>query len=177
MKNWTLALAIGTAVATTVIGLQANPASAYTITGVKATKLDVVGNLFLKPGQTSTDVILKGYGFFTWENAQNNEVVNYLLKIDMSPYLKGKFPGTEKLQKNEGKFDFPIFGVGTNLGAGKYTATFTISVNPSNTITRDFEVKKVPEPLTILGTGIVLSALPVLKKEYAKRNKKKDEDA
>ena len=35
----------------------------------------------------------------------------------------------------------------------------------------------VPEPLTILGTGVVLGAIPVLKKEYAKRKKKKDGDA
>ena len=37
--------------------------------------------------------------------------------------------------------------------------------------------QEVPEPLTILGTGVVLGAIPVLKKEYAKRNKKKNEDA
>ena len=37
--------------------------------------------------------------------------------------------------------------------------------------------QQVPEPLTILGTGVVLGALPALKKEYAKRNKKKDGDA
>ena len=35
----------------------------------------------------------------------------------------------------------------------------------------------VPEPLTILGTGVVLGGIPILKKEYAKRKKKKDEDA
>lgn len=34
----------------------------------------------------------------------------------------------------------------------------------------------IPEPLTILGTGVVLGALPVLKKEYAKKKKKKDGD-
>ena len=39
------------------------------------------------------------------------------------------------------------------------------------------EAASVPEPLTILGTGVVLGALPALKKEYAKRNKKKDGDA
>ena len=36
---------------------------------------------------------------------------------------------------------------------------------------------QVPEPLTILGTGVVLGALPFLKKEYGKKNKKKDGDA
>ena len=35
----------------------------------------------------------------------------------------------------------------------------------------------VPEPLTMLGTGVVLGAIPVLKKEYAKKNKKKNGDA
>ena len=35
----------------------------------------------------------------------------------------------------------------------------------------------VPEPLTILGTAVVLGAIPALKKEYAKRGKKKDKDA
>ena len=33
---------------------------------------------------------------------------------------------------------------------------------------------EVPEPLTILGTGVVLGAIPALKKEYAKSKKKKD---
>ena len=40
-----------------------------------------------------------------------------------------------------------------------------------------FDGTPVPEPLTILGTGVVLGAIPVLKKEYAKKNKKKDKDA
>jgi hypothetical protein len=40
-----------------------------------------------------------------------------------------------------------------------------------------FSVNAVPEPLTILGTGVVLGAIPVLKKEYGKRKKKKDENA
>ena len=35
----------------------------------------------------------------------------------------------------------------------------------------------IPEPLTILGTGVVLGALPILKRQYAKRNKKKDKNA
>jgi hypothetical protein len=39
------------------------------------------------------------------------------------------------------------------------------------------EPNPVPEPLTMLGTGVVLGALPVLKKEYAKRKKKKDGNA
>ncbi len=33
---------------------------------------------------------------------------------------------------------------------------------------------KVPEPLTILSTGVVLGVLPILKKEYAKRQDKED---
>ncbi|MFM7441249.1 MAG: PEP-CTERM sorting domain-containing protein [Snowella sp.] len=40
----------------------------------------------------------------------------------------------------------------------------------------NFIPKPIPEPLTILGTGVVLGAIPILKKEYGKRNKKKDGD-
>ena len=36
--------------------------------------------------------------------------------------------------------------------------------------------QQVPEPLTILGTGVVLGALPFLKKEYGKKNKNKKKD-
>jgi predicted porin len=53
MKNWILTVALGTAVATTAIGLEANSASAVTITEVKATKLDILGNLFVLPGKTT----------------------------------------------------------------------------------------------------------------------------
>ena len=41
----------------------------------------------------------------------------------------------------------------------------------------DFTPQSIPEPLTFIGAGVVLGALPILKKEYAKRNKKKDKDS
>ena len=63
--------------------------------------------------------------------------------------------------------------VSSNQGASwSYNATggpFQFSVNGTET--------PVPEPLTILGTGVVLGGIPILKKEYAKRKKKKGEDA
>ena len=59
---------------------------------------------------------------------------------------------------------------------------FVVSSNHGSTFgtgfsEAQFDETPVPEPLTILGTGVVLGAIPVLKKEYAKKNKKKDKDA
>ena len=38
------------------------------------------------------------------------------------------------------------------------------------------DVREAPEPLTNLGAVVVLGAIPVLKKKYAKSNKNKDGD-
>ena len=57
------------------------------------------------------------------------------------------------------------------------TNTTDITINSTTARIGGNHYYVVPEPLTILGTGVVLGAIPVLKKEYAKRNKKKDKDA
>ena len=60
-------------------------------------------------------------------------------------------------------FGFRVSSLNNLDGEGTFTVT-------------NFDFTPVPEPLTILGTGVVLGALPILKKEYAKRKKKKDKD-
>lgn len=62
-------------------------------------------------------------------------------------------------------FGFRVSSLTNTGGEGVFTVTDF-----------DFTPQSVPEPLTIFGTGVVLGALPILKKEYAKRNKKKDKD-
>ena len=55
----------------------------------------------------------------------------------------------------------------------KFAGTVTIH----DGIKWGFKIKKdVPEPLTTLGAVVVLGAIPVLKKKYAKSNKNKDGD-
>lgn len=72
---------------------------------------------------------------------------------------------------------FKISGIKPLVDLGNPTA-FPLQIE-FNTPTASFTMTpmEVPEPLTILGTGVFLGAIPVLKKEYAKRNKKKDENA
>lgn len=70
-----------------------------------------------------------------------------------------------------------------SLTAGQ---TFAFVVETANntggagvlTITNfNFTPEQIPEPSTILGTGVVLVALPILKKKHGKRSKKQNKDA
>lgn len=67
-------------------------------------------------------------------------------------------------------YDSSIEQAGDSSGRSQVTASVSFPLTFGT-------AQQVPEPLTMLGAGVVLGAIPVLKKEYAKRNKKKNGDA
>lgn len=65
-------------------------------------------------------------------------------------------------------FGFIVETANNTGGAGVLTIT-NFNFTP--------EAMEIPEPSTILGTGVVLVALPILKKNHGKRSKKQNKDA
>jgi hypothetical protein len=171
MKNLTLAMTLGIAVTTTAIGMRVKPVSAVTITNVTATSFKVGGNLFVNPGERTT-ISLRGEGSFSWKDAILNEKVTTFQEITIegdNQFTKGS--NDRFLTTKEGTLTDAL-GFTPSLTAGKYTAKYTISVNPSDTKTESFEIKTVPEPLTILGSGMALGFGTLFKKEYSRKQKK-----
>ncbi len=164
---------IGTLMTTTVLELGLNQASAVTITNVKAKSLTVGGNLLVQPGAKTT-VILTGMGSFDWNNSSAGDQAvrtEQITIVGSSDNTSKKdtliFPESSTKKTTNSTLIF-----GPLLGVGKYTAQYTISVNPSDSITKDFEVREVPEPLTILGSATALGFGALLKRESSKKRKK-----
>ncbi len=96
------------------------------------------------------------------------------------------FPDLGINAENNGSFESIFVGrelTGPSTGGGIFfiittenaevgtTATFTGTVNPG-VISDSFEVSVVPEPLTILGSGLALGFGAYFKKEYSRKQKK-----
>lgn len=99
-------------------------------------------NQGLTPGSTDTFTLRIGGNF-------SSGVVNF-----------ADFP--IKFQTSAGSFE--LAGAGTSGGTG--------GGGGGGTVDGSIEVNEVPEPLTMLGTGLALGLGAAFKKEYEKRNKK-----
>ena len=133
---------------------------------------ELVGNTYL--GQTSyddtdldrtkdsQDLPLTSFRF-------NFQGVDYGLEDDpdaVASFSQGNFLGVN--------YTGPDFAISPGILDINGSSFFYQPNNSTLKATGPVEYKPVPEPLTILGTGVVLGALPVLKKEYSKRKKDKD---
>jgi hypothetical protein len=66
----------------------------------------------------------------------------------------------------KGKYEETSSGVSKKIGVGVKTT------RNGNELNIEAGAESVPEPLTILGTGVALTTLPIFKKEYKKRKRK-----
>jgi hypothetical protein len=183
MKNWTLVLALGTAVATTAIALAANPASAatfnisFTIDEGDGVTEDVVGKFIT--GNTPTIDPRSGFSGFlitSLTGTQDEEAISLLPPFPAFSSFRGN---NNLFNPNEPFFD--IYGVSYIEESGqpyqlyydnvdqRYEGCNTDDCNTGNQpfIVRDLKITKVPEPtstLSLLALG-TLGAASTLKRK------------
>ena len=120
-----------------------------------------------------------GWGTFNLARVDNGSLPGPLFKnIGGTSFNTGFKQGSSQFY--DGVYNIPDPAAFAAEFAGGGTAPFINSQDSKLICGGDGcqpNLEAVPEPLTMLGTGVVLGALPVLKKEYAKRKKKKDGDA
>lgn len=144
-----------------LIGL---PSHAATITNVQIDSFTATPEIsFVKPGERAS-VILSGRGSYTWENGEINEKVTTEQSITIAGDTQNfSASNNQFLTGQTGTLSDALFFTAL-LGVGKYTATYTFSVNPEDTESVSFEIKSTPEPTStsvllifgVLGTASIL---------------------
>jgi hypothetical protein len=170
MKNWTLALALGTAVATTAIGLEANPASAGTLSwGVSFTILDTppedFKGIFVTEDVLSTDPMtgFTGYRLIypggIVNGIQDNTPVT-LLNVEAFRnnnnlfYFDPNLPNLPSVDikgisyQEMGGNNYQLFHDGTNY---RGCATNDCNTSGEPYLVENFKVTPIPEPTSTLG--------------------------
>lgn len=85
-------------------------------------------------------------------------------------FLSEDIPGGNLFDTGVGTFNFSAFDAGSRTGT---LVSFSVGGNNDDYILKSIEVEAVPEPLTILGTGMALGFGGLFKKELDKKKKTK----